>query len=112
MKMNENKNVLAGLRCPRCGASEPFDIAGRAIFTVYDDGSDTFHSLEWDDDCICSCIQSRCRHEAPLREFKIGAKRTVTLNFEDGETLELEVEYSSPLAVSGIWDIFCNKAGE
>jgi hypothetical protein len=106
----QNENCLAGLRCPRCGSTEPLDISGRGIFQMYDDGVSSCHSVSWDDDSLCTC--PGCNHCAPVAEFRIGATTDIILTFEDGTTLEMAVEYSSPLAVSSIWDVHSRTEGE
>ena len=64
----KNKNVLQGIRCPKCGALEPFDIVGKACFlAVIDDGVDDFDSVEWDSDDYCKCRS--CKHEATVADF-------------------------------------------
>jgi hypothetical protein len=33
---------LEGMPCPQCGAEESFEIEAPSIFTVYDDGTESF----------------------------------------------------------------------
>lgn len=62
-----NSRRLRGLLCPSCSARQPFRIAGRATFTMYDECPDGYDAVEWDMESACSCVG--CGHEATVREF-------------------------------------------
>lgn len=69
----ENSNCLEGMRCPNCRSREPFAIYGKAWFKVYDDGSDTFESLEWSSRASCRCEE--CGYLATVKAFQIKRKK-------------------------------------
>lgn len=64
-----NTNCLDGIKCPECGSEEPFNISAKAIFTVYDDGTDSYGGVEWDDNSAIECLE--CGHRGKIKEFKI-----------------------------------------
>jgi hypothetical protein len=73
----ENTNCLAGIKCPECGALEPFDIGSRTNVIMFDDGSDPDEShgdLEWDNDSLCLCLS--CRHRGVVNDFRADQKPT------------------------------------
>lgn len=53
---SRNTNCLEGLRCPDCGALEPFQISVRTIATVYDDGVHETADHEWDSNAPIRCV--------------------------------------------------------
>ena len=65
-----NTNCLQGMKCPECGALEPFKIAISTIATVYDDGTEEFGDTEWDDDSYCEC--GSCSHSGIVEQFRGG----------------------------------------
>lgn len=67
-----NTNCLEGIECPYCGSEEPFDIIGTARFRVYDQGSDIFWELEWEDNAFCECIE--CGYMASIAKFREKSK--------------------------------------
>ena len=70
----ENTNCLAGMKCPKCGALEPFDILAITTVMMFDDGTDPDEpqgDLEWDNESSCMCLA--CRHTGKVRDFKEGA---------------------------------------
>lgn len=66
--MSENTNCLKGIRCPKCGQTDKFEIAIRAMAIVTDDGAEVHGDMEWDDDSTCICVE--CDHHTPLFYFK------------------------------------------
>ena len=66
-----NTNCLAGLRCPKCGALEPFYIAASCWATMFDDGSDATEEIAWDDGSACRCIS--CRFAGTVAAFAVKA---------------------------------------
>lgn len=65
-----NENCLEGLKCPNCGNEEPFNIVSVATFKVYDDGTDEFGDVAWDDSSFCEC--PGCGKHGCLGEFRTG----------------------------------------
>lgn len=63
-----NENCLEGLACPRCGHYSHFYIAGTALFSVFDDGTDEHYDVEWNDKSYIRC--SVCDFEGKLGEFR------------------------------------------
>jgi predicted RNA-binding Zn-ribbon protein involved in translation (DUF1610 family) len=63
-----NTNCLEGIKCPACGNEEQFRIAGRALFTVTDDGTEDHGDIEWDDDSYADCPE--CGRHGTLRDFR------------------------------------------
>ena len=59
-----NTNCLEGIQCPACGNEDRFRIAGKAFFTVTDDGTDDYGDVEWDDDSDAECAECH-RHRHP-----------------------------------------------
>jgi len=70
----ENTNCLAGMRCPKCGALEPYSISLICWLTIYDDGTDfPTQDVRWTDDSGCECLS--CHYLARVRDF-LEAERT------------------------------------
>ena len=63
-----NENCLAGMACPKCDDEGPFRIAAQSWFKVYDNGTDEFESVEWDDDSTCICLA--CDFGGKVKNFK------------------------------------------
>ena len=65
-----NENVLAGIRCPECDATEPFDIDGTATFErVADDGCSEFQCMHWEDNAAIKCLScGRCGQVDQFRD--------------------------------------------
>lgn len=63
-----NTNCLEGMQCPQCGAYEPFRIIAVADFTVYDNGTEHFTGVEWEDDARCTCLT--CKNFGPVHHFR------------------------------------------
>ena len=67
-----NENVLAGLRCPFCGAKEPFEIEGTATFEgVTDDGCGQFRNMMWNEQSPIECRS--CGSSAEVADFRVPA---------------------------------------
>jgi hypothetical protein len=66
-----NSNCLENIQCPACGNEDSFRIAGTAIFTVTDDGTEDHGDIEWNGDSYAECTQC-CRH-GTLKEFETAA---------------------------------------
>jgi hypothetical protein len=69
----KNDNCLAGMRCPQCGAQEPFEIGVLCTAKVFDDGTEETHDMEWDDTNACSC--PACGFHGTVRDFKRRVER-------------------------------------
>jgi hypothetical protein len=68
-----NDNCLAGMRCPTCGADEPFRIAVTTTLVMWDEGSDPeaeLGNLYWDKDSDCLCIS--CDYDGQVHDFHCG----------------------------------------
>lgn len=66
-----NTNCLDGMRCPQCGATEPFRIAVTTWYRVFDDGLDNHGDVEWDDASFCTC--EACNHTSTVAEFRASS---------------------------------------
>jgi hypothetical protein len=64
-----NENCLEGMACPHCGSEGPFEIAGKSWFKVYDDGTDEFSDVEWDEDSACVCCS--CNQQGLVKDFRL-----------------------------------------
>lgn len=64
-----NTNCLENIKCPSCGNEQSFRIAGTAVFTVTDDGTEDHGDIEWDDDNYAECRE--CHRYGTLKDFKI-----------------------------------------
>ena len=63
-----NDNVLAGIRCHKCGSEGPFNVWGNALFlSVTDDGVSDFSDFSIDSDSIFICLN--CKYNGFAREF-------------------------------------------
>jgi predicted nucleic-acid-binding Zn-ribbon protein len=53
-----NDNCLEGMRCPKCGSLEPFNIEVTKIVTVYDSGTEDskYGDTEWTNDSYADCV--------------------------------------------------------
>ena len=72
--MAENKNCLAGMKCPQCGSLEPYRIETRTVMHWTDEGEDYMadkgSNQEWDDDSYCQCLN--CKLEGKVIDFQIA----------------------------------------
>ena len=75
--MPTNTNVLKGMRCPQCGALEPFSISADACFDVTDDGVEQDGDVEWDGDSHCHC--KTCGHSGQVRGFHIPPEPAIAV---------------------------------
>ena len=66
-----NTNCLEGIRCPKCGNEDEFRIEGTTIFTVTDDGTESYGDVEWTED-FCECTE--CHFYGRLDTFRQRAK--------------------------------------
>lgn len=66
-----NANCLAGMACPQCGSPGPFQISATALFTMTDDGSETFGDIAYDGGSYCRCVA--CGHDGFVHDFRTGA---------------------------------------
>jgi hypothetical protein len=71
----ENGNCLLGLKCPKCGSLEPFDILLTCWTKVYDDGTDTANEHVWDNSSPCNCF--KCNYQGKVGDFRIPEKDEV-----------------------------------
>lgn len=72
---DKNENCLAGMRCPECGALEPYLIALFSWIEVVDEGTRFCEDEErWTDDSECRCLT--CDYSGQVRDFReAGAAR-------------------------------------
>lgn len=63
-----NSNCLDGFQCPKCGSLEPFTICAQVMCTVYDEGTDEYGDVEWEDDSYCRC--HKCDHTGVVKDFQ------------------------------------------
>ena len=64
-----NDNCLKGMRCPACGAREPFSIGTFSSALVYDDGISDTSEHDWDKDSPCTCVE--CSHDGKVADFEM-----------------------------------------
>ena len=64
-----NTNGLEGMRCPKCGSNEPFEIAVEVVVKMFDEGSDPGEDgdQEWNEDSYCSCCA--CHFTGKVKDF-------------------------------------------
>jgi hypothetical protein len=68
---DHNTNCLAGMRCPKCGALEPFRIVATMTVLMYDEGSDDDSmggAIDWDSSSYCECHD--CAHYGTVADFR------------------------------------------
>jgi hypothetical protein len=65
--LSKNTNCLAGMRCPKCGALEPYSIMVTRWLTVFDDGTEFHEDGRWNEDSECECLS--CRYSGKVRDF-------------------------------------------
>ncbi|MAG64667.1 MAG: hypothetical protein CMK74_02165 [Pseudomonadales bacterium] len=65
-----NDNCLAGMRCPNkdCDSQGPFEILGTATFLVYDDGTEGYDGVDWEDHHPCKCFG--CSYSGTVAAFR------------------------------------------
>ena len=61
-----NENCLEGMRCPKCGQADSFNIRVTACMDVTDDGTDNYSNVEWDDDSPVVCNEPDCQWEGEV----------------------------------------------
>lgn len=66
-----NDNCLEGIRCPRCGQEEHFEITALVTCHVTDEGSEPTGDHHWDEDSITRCPE--CGFQGALKECRRGA---------------------------------------
>jgi predicted nucleic-acid-binding Zn-ribbon protein len=66
--MSKNENCLRGMRCPKCGNEDVFNVLGSACFEVTDAGAERSSDIEWDEHSACTC--GECDHTATWGYFQ------------------------------------------
>ena len=66
-RLRSNENCLTDIACPECGTREEFRIEMKSVFTLRDDGTDSYEDTEWGRSNYCQCGQ--CQHEGKVRDF-------------------------------------------
>lgn len=88
----QNSNSLQGRRCPECKSLGPFSIEAKSVFKVYDEGTDSYADVEWDDDSFTVCHE--CNHSGQLREFQYPYKcQNCEMGFEEEDIEKLPVKF-------------------
>jgi hypothetical protein len=64
-----NINVLAGIKCPKCGSENLFNIECITTATFSDEGSERYGDMEWQDDSHIECLD--CNHCGDVKDFRI-----------------------------------------
>lgn len=62
-----NENCLEGIKCPKCGYDESFEVEVTGLVTLTDEGYGYITDGEYDDDSYCRC--GNCSHEGKMRDF-------------------------------------------
>lgn len=62
-----NTNCLTNIKCPRCGSLEPFRIEVTSLMTVWDNGTDDYGEVMWEDDAYIECIE--CNFHGKVHGF-------------------------------------------
>lgn len=62
-----NSNVLEGWKCPKCGATERFEVASKCWAIVVDDGIEESVEHEWSNDSPVRC--TACDHGGTVLDF-------------------------------------------
>lgn len=63
-----NTNCLEGMCCPECGQAESFRIQAQSLFTMFDNGTEDYADVEYDDGSYCEC--TGCDHTGIVDDFK------------------------------------------
>ena len=64
-----SENCLKGMRCPKCGSFEPFNICISTTVQMNDDGHEYDGGYsDWDEDSYCSCTE--CGKHGKVSDFK------------------------------------------
>jgi len=109
-----NANCLEGMRCPECGATEPFRIEIKPItLTFFDSGQgcDEGFDTQWDDESYCKCVSCDC--EGVVKDFKgtnLPAKEIFQAYAPNGKQIIGTLERL--LAIAGIQYFEGSKADE
>lgn len=76
-----NTNCLEGIRCPKCGQDERFEIVAEVTLSVTDNGSQTLDGNHyWDREANCSCPE--CEYNATVDHFTEGRLNYLTAKEE------------------------------
>lgn len=67
-KEESNGNCLAGLRCPKCRGTGPFEMGVKTSAIMYDSGCDETQNIEWEDSSPCLCRE--CGFHATVFDFE------------------------------------------
>lgn len=67
--MPDNSNCLEGIRCPRCGQNDAFDIGATVTLRVTDAGwtAEESQDAEWDEKSRITCPD--CNTTGTIRDF-------------------------------------------
>ncbi len=63
-----NVNCLEGMRCPKCGQEDSFNISVTACVDVTDDGTDDISNVEWDNESVIVCNEVDCGWQGYVRD--------------------------------------------
>jgi hypothetical protein len=67
-----NINCLKGIKCPKCGYEDRFQIAASALFDVTDEGTECLGDVEWSDDSLIVC--KGCEYVGKVKQFSLDVK--------------------------------------
>lgn len=63
----ENRGLLVGMKCPKCGSLAPFDLRVEATARLSDERMEQFWQLLWKETAKCVCV--KCAYTARVRDF-------------------------------------------
>jgi len=79
----ENTNCLEGLRCPKCGHYDKFEIVADCVVTVTDEGTGSARDFEWTALSPITC--TNCRSSGLVKDFMLHKPSFNELVKEGGE---------------------------
>lgn len=62
-----NSNCLKGIKCPKCGSENKFQIHAQCWVIAEDDGTDEATDFEWGEQDGIICLN--CKHRGIVRDF-------------------------------------------
>ena len=69
----QNDNCLEGMRCPKCGQTDGFNIVCTAAFYVMDDGTEDYSDVSWEENAAASC-DATCRWHGTVADLRIDVQ--------------------------------------
>lgn len=68
--LETGEDAIAGLRCPKCGVTDGFNIVFRSEGRMDKEGLEDHEDVEWDDESPCSC--RKCVFHGSVADFTVG----------------------------------------